>query len=168
VWELLDDVGADFGMQPIGLAAMESLRLEKGFREYAVDIENTDTPITAGLGFAVAWEKPGGFVGRDALIERRGHYPSRIVSVLLDSPEPLLHGSEPVYRDGHYVGYVNAGAFGYTLGASVGLASLDHAEGVTSQWLSSGSFEVEIAGHRHHAVMSIRPFYDPDRTRVRG
>ena len=168
VWESLDAVGVQFGMQPIGLAAMESLRLEKGYREYSVDIENTDTPISAGLAFAVAWDKSGGFIGRDALIERRGTYPSRIVSILMDSPEPLLHGSEPVYRNGEYIGYVNAGAYGHTLGASVGLASIDNPDGVTAEWLNSGDFEVAVAGTRHSAQMSIRPFYDPDRTRVRG
>jgi 4-methylaminobutanoate oxidase (formaldehyde-forming) len=73
-----------------------------------------------------------------------------------------------VYRDGVYIGYVNAGAFGHTLGASVGLASVDCPDGVTSEWLSTGSIEVEIAGVRYGATASIRPFYDPDRTRVRG
>jgi 4-methylaminobutanoate oxidase (formaldehyde-forming) len=168
VWKTLDEAGAEFGMRPIGLAAMESLRLEKGFREYAVDIENTDTPVSAGLAFAVSWDKPGGFVGREALLAQRGQYPSRLVSILLDSAEPLLHGSEPVYRNDEYVGYVNAGAFGHTLGASVGLASLDNSDGVTTEWLNSGDFEVAIAGRRHRAAVSIRPFYDPDRTRVRG
>jgi 4-methylaminobutanoate oxidase (formaldehyde-forming) len=168
VWEVLDAAGQDLGMRPIGLAAMESLRLEKGFREYAVDIENTDTPITAGLGFAVAWDKPGGFIGREALLAKRGQYPSRIVSVLLHDESPLLHGSEPVYRDGEYIGYVNAGAFGHTLGASVGLASIDNPDGVTAEWLTSGAIEVQIAGICYGATLSIRPFYDPDRTRVRG
>ena len=168
VWEVLEAAGADLGMRPVGLSAMESLRLEKGFREYAVDIENTDTPITAGLGFAIAWDKPGGFVGRDALLPKRGQYPTRIVSVLLHDTTPLLHGSEPVYLDGHYIGYVNAGAFGHTLGASVGLASVDHSDGVTADWLNSGLIEVEVAGVRYKATLSIRPFYDPDRTRVRG
>jgi 4-methylaminobutanoate oxidase (formaldehyde-forming) len=168
VWQVLEEAGEDLGLRPIGLAAMEGLRLEKGFREYGVDIENTDTPITAGLGFAVAWDKPGGFIGRQALIGSRGQYPSRIVSVLLHDSAPLLHGSEPVYRDGVYIGYVNAGAFGHTLGASVGLASVDCPDGVTSEWLSTGSIEVEIAGVRYGATASIRPFYDPDRTRVRG
>jgi 4-methylaminobutanoate oxidase (formaldehyde-forming) len=168
VWKVLDEAGAEFGMRPIGLAAMESLRLEKGFREYAVDIENTDTPVSAGLAFAVSWDKPGGFVGREALVAHRGHYPSRLVSILLDSAEPMLHGSEPVYRNNEYVGYVNAGAFGHTLGAAVGLASLDNSDGVTAEWLTSGEFEVAVAGRRYKAAVSIRPFYDPDRTRVRG
>jgi 4-methylaminobutanoate oxidase (formaldehyde-forming) len=168
VWKVLDEAGAEFGMRPIGLAAMESLRLEKGFREYAVDIENTDTPVSAGLAFAVSWDKPGGFVGREALVAHRGHYPSRLVSILLDSAEPMLHGSEPVYRNNEYVGYVNAGAFGHTLGAAVGLASLDNSDGVTAEWLTSGEFEVAVAGRRYKAAVSIRPFYEPDRTRVRG
>ena len=168
VWETLEEVGADLGLRPVGLTAMNSLRLEKGYRDYGVDIENTDTPVSAGLAFAVAWEKPTEFRGKAALSAVRADRTSRIVSILVDDPEPLLWGAEGVYKDGVWVGYVLAGAFGYTLGASVGLASIDCADGVTTEWLSSGGFTVTIAGRSYGATLSLRPFYDPDRTRVTG
>jgi 4-methylaminobutanoate oxidase (formaldehyde-forming) len=96
---------------------MDSLRLEKGYRDYGVDIENTDDPISAGLTFAVAIDKPGGFTGRDALPRLYEDRRRRMVSVLLGDPEPVLHGGEPVLHDGQWVGYVRAGAFGHTLSA---------------------------------------------------
>ena len=168
VWETLEAAGVDLGLRPVGLSAMNSLRLEKGYRDYAVDIENTDTPVSAGLGFAVAWDKPTEFRGKAALSAVRGDKSSRIVSMLVDDPEPLLWGAEGVYKDGGWVGYVLAGAYGYTLGASVGLASIDWADGVTADWLASGGFTVTIAGTSYGATLSLRPFYDPDRTRVTG
>ena len=68
VWDDLMEQGGGLGIRPVGLQAMSSLRLEKGYRDIGVDIDNTDTPLEAGLGFAVAWDKPGGFTGRDALL----------------------------------------------------------------------------------------------------
>jgi glycine cleavage system aminomethyltransferase T len=168
VWETLEEFGADLGLRPVGLTAMNSLRLEKGYRDYGVDIENTDTPVSAGLAFAVAWDKPTEFRGKAALSAVRSDKSSRIVSILVDDPKPLLWGAEGVYKDGAWVGYVLAGAYGYTLGASVGLASIDWADGVTADWLASGGFTVTIAGTSYEATLSLRPFYDPDRTRVTG
>jgi len=168
VWETLAAAGDDLGLKPVGLSAMNSLRLEKGYRDYAVDIENTDTPVSAGLAFAVAWDKPTEFRGKQALSKLRSDKSSRIVSIRIDDAEPLLWGSEGVYKDGQWVGYVLAGAFGHTLGTSVGLASIDHANGVTADWLESGGFTVTIAGSSYPATLSLRPFYDPDRTRVSG
>ena len=91
-----------------------------------------------------------------------------MVHVLLDDPEPLLHGGEPLLRNGEWVGYLRAGDFGHTLGRSVGLAVAEHGDGVTPDWLAQGGFEVDVAGTRHAATLSLRPFYDPDRLRIRG
>ncbi len=168
VWETLEAVGSDLGLRPVGLSAMNSLRLEKGYRDYAVDIENTDTPVSAGLAFAVAWDKPTAFRGKAALEAVRSDKSNRITSILVDSPEPLLYGAEPVRRNGEWVGYILAGGFGHTLGASVGLASIDNEAGVTAAWLAEGGFEVVVAGVSYPASLSLRPFYDPDRTRVTG
>ena len=168
VWETMEGAGVDLGLRPVGLSAMNSLRLEKGYRDFAVDIENTDTPVTAGLAFAVAWDKPTEFRGKSALIAQRADKTSRIVSILVDDPDPLLWGAEPVHRDGVWIGYVLAGAYGHTLGGSVGLATIEWAPGVTADWLAEGGFTVSIAGRTYPATLSIRPFYDPDRTRVRG
>ena len=102
LYDTLMATGADLGIVPVGLAAMGGLRLEKGYRDFGVDIDNTDDPLTAGLGFAVAWDKPGGFVGREALLDRRSAGPrtSAMVSLLLDDPEVELFGNEPLLVDG--------------------------------------------------------------------
>ncbi len=168
VWETLEAVGDDLGLKPVGLAAMNGLRLEKGYRDYGIDIENTDDPVSSGLAFAVAWDKPTQFRGKAALQAKRGDKRERTVSVLLGSPDPLLYGSEPVFRNGEWVGYVLAGGYGHTLGAAVGLATITWDEGVTPAWLAEGGFEVVVSGERCPATLSLRPFYDPDRARVRG
>ncbi|MFC5175279.1 FAD-dependent oxidoreductase [Nocardioides taihuensis] len=168
VYDALVAAGAPYGLRDVGLLAMGSLRLEKGYRDYGVDIENTDDPLVAGLGFTIAWDKPGGFTGRDALLARRDDRRARMVHVRVDDPEPLLHGGEPVLHHGTWVGYVRAGDFGHTLGTSVGLAVVEHDEGVTPDWLRAGGFEVDVAGTRHPATLSLRPFYDPTRERILG
>ena len=98
VYDDLMTAGADLGVRPVGLAAMTSLRLEKGYRDFGVDIDNTDTPLAAGLGFAVAWDKPGGFVGRDALAKVRAEGPprNRVVGMVAQDPDVDLFGNEPV------------------------------------------------------------------------
>jgi 4-methylaminobutanoate oxidase (formaldehyde-forming) len=166
VWQSLEAAGQDLGLRPVGLGALHGLRLEKGYRDYGIDIDNTDTPISAGLAFAIAWDKPTAFRGKAALEALRGDRTSRLVCVLLDSPEPVLHGSEPVLRDGNWVGYLQVGGFGHTLGASVGLATVDNPDGVTADWLAEGGFEVVVAGVKYSAQVQLRPFYDPDRSRV--
>jgi 4-methylaminobutanoate oxidase (formaldehyde-forming) len=166
IWETLDAVGADLGLRPVGLQAMNGLRLEKGYRDYGIDIDNTDTPVSAGLSFAVAWDKATPFRGRDALVAARGDISERLVSLLVEDPEPLLHGGEPVRKDGVRVGHVQAGGYGYTLGGAVGLATVANPDGVTASWLDSGGFQVVVAGTAYPARLSLRPFYDPDRTRV--
>ncbi|MFN8157379.1 MAG: FAD-dependent oxidoreductase [Candidatus Nanopelagicales bacterium] len=168
LWENLERAGADLGLRPVGLQAMNGLRLEKGYRDYSVDIDNTDTPVTAGLAFAVAWDKPTPFRGKEALEKTRTDKSERLVSLLVDDPEPLLYGSEPVHRDGVRVGHTQAGGYGFTLGGAIALATVSNADGVTGDWLSTGSWEVVVAGTSYPARLSLRPFYDPDRTRVRG
>ena len=148
---------------------MGSLRLEKAYRDYGLDIDNTDTPLDVGLGFAVAWDKPGGFIGRDALLTARAaNTPPkrRLVQVLIEDPEPLLYGGEPVLRDGRWVGYVRAGAYGHTLGGAVGLAMLEDEAGLPADALANTHFEIDVAGTRYPARLSLRPLYDPDRHRV--
>ena len=151
-----------------GLAALDSLRLEKGYRDYAVDIDNTDTPLSAGVGFAVGWSK-GNFIGREALIAQKalGVPTSRLVHVLLERPEPHLLGHEPVFCGGACVGHVRAASFGHALGASVGLAAISHPEGVSADWLAAMRFEVQVNDTRVGAGLSLRPFYDPDGVRLR-
>ena len=166
VWETLEAAGGDLGLKPVGLGALNGLRLEKGYRDYGLDIDVTDTPVSAGLSFAVAWDKPVAFRGKAALEALRADRSSRLVNVLLHDPEPLLHGGEPVHKDGRRVGHLQVGGFGHTLGASVGLATVDHADGVTPEWLASGGFEVVVNGTAYPATLQLRPLYDPDRARI--
>jgi len=168
VFDDLTAAGADLGFRPVGLAAMSSLRLEKGYRDLGVDIDNTDNPIEAGLGFTIAWDKPGGFVGRDALLEfkAQGTPRDRVVSLFVDDPSVDLFGNEPVLADGRWVGYVRAAAYGYTLGGPVGLAQVHHEGGVTAAWLREQSFTVHTPGGDHAARLQFQPFYDPQRTRI--
>src|SRR3712207_1228291 len=104
-YEALLDAGAEHGLRHAGYHALDSLRMEKGYRHWGHDITDEDTPTEAGLGFAVAWDKPGGFLGRDALLRARGRPPGRrLVGLALDDPGPLLLGNEPVWGDGGMAG----------------------------------------------------------------
>jgi 4-methylaminobutanoate oxidase (formaldehyde-forming) len=166
VWETLAAAGGDLGLRPVGLGALHGLRLEKGYRDYGIDIDVTDTPVSAGLAFAVAWDKPVEFRGKAALERLRTDRTSRLVNAILDDPEPLLHGGEPVLKDGAWVGYLQVGGFGHTLGRSIGLATIDNADGVTAEWLASGGFEIVVVGVPYAARLQMRPLYDPERTRI--
>jgi 4-methylaminobutanoate oxidase (formaldehyde-forming) len=150
-----------------GLMALESLRLEKGYRDFGVDIDNTDTPLEMGLGFVVDMSRD--FIGRPRLASQKaaGALPKRLVAVKLEHPEPLLMGSEPLFADDEPVGYVRAGAFGHTLGTSVGLAIVEHPGGVTADYLKAKRFTVQVNDRRVAATLSFAPFYDPKSVRVR-
>jgi 4-methylaminobutanoate oxidase (formaldehyde-forming) len=170
VYDALHEAGGPFGFRDVGLGAMGSLRLEKAYRDLGLDIDNTDTPLDAGLGWCVAWDKPGGFIGREALLAQREVRPPRrrLVQVLLEDSEPLLYGGEPMFRDGRWCGYVRAGAYGHTLGASVGLAMIEAEAGLPASAIDDGRFEVDVAGVRYAARASLRPLYDPDRLRIKA
>jgi glycine cleavage system aminomethyltransferase T/glycine/D-amino acid oxidase-like deaminating enzyme len=167
LYDQIREAGADFGFMPTGLGALSSMRLEKAYRDMGHDIDSTDSPLEAGLGFAVAWDKPGGFVGKEALLKRRNSGPleSRMLTFLLQDPSFDLLGAEPIFWDDRCVGYVRAGAYGYTLGAATGLGMVEREGGVTKDMVDAGGFEIEIAGVRVAAAASLRPFFDPDRTR---
>jgi 4-methylaminobutanoate oxidase (formaldehyde-forming) len=166
VWATLEAAGSDLGLRPIGLGALHSLRLEKGYRDYGVDIDVTDTPVSAGLAFAVAWDKPTAFRGKEALAQLRDDRTSRLVNAILDDPRPLLHGGEPVLKDGQWVGYLQVGGFGHSLDRSVGLATIGHPDGITAEWLAGGGFEIVVEGVPYAARLQQRALFDPERTRI--
>ncbi|HWR81637.1 MAG TPA: aminomethyltransferase family protein, partial [Pseudomonas sp.] len=151
-----------------GLMALDSLRLEKGYRDFGVDIDNTDTPLEAGLGFVVDFNKEH-FIGRDVLLAQKesGPLKKRLLQFLLKDAEPLLIGQEPIRCDGQYVGYIRAGAFGHTLGASVGLGVVELEEGITAELLRSKRFEIEVNDQLVEATVSLAPLYDPKSERIR-
>jgi glycine cleavage system aminomethyltransferase T/glycine/D-amino acid oxidase-like deaminating enzyme len=166
--DLYDAIAADSRVRPVGLKALASLRMEKAYRDFGHDIDNTDCPLDVGLGFAVAWDTD--FRGKKALLARKESFPStqRLVQIALSDPEPLLYHAEPVLRDGVAVGYVRAASYGWTLGCAVGLAFVTADAPVTKDWLDAGTWEVDIAGERHDISVSLRPMYDPTSARVRA
>ena len=168
VYDRLVAAGEPFGMSHAGLKALASLRMEKGYRDYGHDIDNTDSVLEAGLGFAVDLDHD--FIGRAAVEARKADGPltRRLVQVLVTDPEPMLHHAEPVLRDGKPAGYVRAASYGHTLGGAVGLAMVDGAEAVDKAWIEGAEWEVDIAGRLHPATASLRPFYDPTMARVRA
>lgn len=168
LYDLLMETGRDLGIRPVGLGAMASLRLEKGYRDMGIDIDTTDTVLEAGLGFAVAWDKPGGFIGREAMLAARAAGPpaDRVVSLFVDDPDADLFGGEPVLLDGQWVGYVRAAAFGHTIGGPVALAQVHHADGVTAAWLKGRSFQVHTPARLLPAQVQLGPLYDPQRARI--
>jgi glycine cleavage system aminomethyltransferase T len=170
VYDRLVAAGERFGLRHAGLKALASLRMEKGYRDYGHDIDNTDSVLEAGLGFAVDLRKPDGFIGRDAVVARKalGPLTRRLLQVQLRDPAPLLFHAEVVWRDGVAVGYVRAASYGHTLGGAVGLAMIDAGVPLTQAWIDAGTWEVEVGTTRYAAVASIAPLYDPSSSRVKG
>jgi heterotetrameric sarcosine oxidase gamma subunit len=169
VYDRLVAAGSAVGLRHAGLKALGSLRMEKGYRDYGHDIDNTDTVLEAGLGFAVALDKPGGFIGRDAVLaqKQRGPLRRRLVQVLLTDPEPLMFHAEVVHRNGEPAGYIRSASYGFTLGGAVGLAMIDADEPIDQAYLDSGEWTVQIGDAVYPAVASLRPMYDPGNKRIR-
>jgi glycine cleavage system aminomethyltransferase T/glycine/D-amino acid oxidase-like deaminating enzyme len=170
VYDRLAAAGGGFGLRHAGLKALASLRMEKGYRDYGHDIDNTDNALETGLGFFVDFKKPSGFIGREAALKQKTAGPPkrRLVQVLVKDPEPLLFHAEIVHRDGKPVGYVRAGSYGHTLGGAVGLAMIAAGSPIDAAWLAEGRWEVDIAGRLYPASVSLRPLYDPDMTRIKA
>ncbi|MEO6822797.1 MAG: FAD-dependent oxidoreductase [Candidatus Nanopelagicales bacterium] len=170
VYDQLMTAGVAYSLAPAGLKALASLRMEKGYRDYGHDIDNTDSVLEAGLGFAVALDKPGAFLGRDAVASQKAAGPltRRLLQILVRDPEPMLFHAEPVLRNGVAVGYVRAGSYGHTLGGAVGLAMVDADGPLDQAYLDDGDWQVDIAGTRYLATASLRPLYDPTMARIKA
>ncbi|SFK14680.1 FAD-dependent oxidoreductase [Bradyrhizobium sp. Gha] len=169
VYDSLIAAGRDLDLRHAGYVALNTLRLEAGYRDWGSDVSDEDSPLESGLGFTIAWNKTQEFLGRAAVEAQRGRTPSRrLVQLAVPQAVPLMFGTEPVWRNGSLVGYLRSAGFGHSLGCGVGMGYLRAEGGVNAQWLSEGNFEVEIAGEKHAAIASLRAFYDPNRTRVKG
>ena len=168
VYDTIVEAGADLGLRHAGFHAMESLRIEKGYRAWGIDLTHLETPIEAGLSFAVAFNKSSDFIGRKALLDQQKHgVTKRLTIFTLDDPDPLLLGDEPIYRDGVLVGRTTSGGFGHTLGRSVGMGYVENEGGVNPKFIRSGSYEIEVLAQRYAARAHLRAPYDPDSNRVR-
>jgi len=173
VYDRVVEAGGAFGLRHAGVHAMNACRIEKGFRHWGHDIADEDTPLEAGLGFAVAWDKDGGFIGREALLRQKeaGLRPKRMIQLRLEDESddaPLLYHEEPIRRDGEIVGSVTSGAWGHRVGASLGMGYVHCEDGVTKDWLESGRWEVEVAYQAHPVRVQFAPWYDPKAARMKG
>ena len=169
VYDTLVSEGQKHGMRHAGFHTMDSLRIEKGYRAWGTDITDQDTPVEAGLRFAVAFDKAVEFSGKNALLGQLEQGVKRRLAVFtLEDPEPLLLGDEPIYRDGELVGRTTSGAYGHTVGRSVGMGYVGNEAGVDGVYIRSGSYEIEILAERFSATVSLRPPYDPKSERVRS
>ncbi|MCP5087787.1 MAG: FAD-dependent oxidoreductase [Rhodobacteraceae bacterium] len=170
VFDVLWEAGQEFGLKPAGYHALEHLRSERAYREYDLDLTPVDTPLEAGLGFTIAWDKEGGFKGRDALLVQRdaGPLKKRLVMFKLQDPKPLLFHEELILCDGEIVGYISSGVKSFTLGTSIGMGYVACSEGVTKDLIDTSTWEIEIAGERYAADASLGAFFDPTGKRVKG
>ena len=170
VYERVVEAGTKYGLRHAGLHALRSLRLEKGYRDYGHDIDNTDDVYEAGLGFVVDLSKPD-FIGKAYCVERKAQGPAyarRLVQVLVKDPEPLMYHAEIVYRNDRAVGYMRIASYGHTLGGAVGLAMIEAGGPINKAYLEEGRWEVDIAGRKYPAEVSLKPMYDPTMERIKA
>jgi 4-methylaminobutanoate oxidase (formaldehyde-forming) len=169
VYDVIVSAGGPFGLRLAGYHALNSLRMEKAYRHWGHDVCDADTPLEAGLQFAIAWNKPGGFVGLEALsAQREAGARRRLVAVALNGADRLLYHNEPIWRNGELVGKISSGMFGHTIGAALGLGYLANGGApVSTEWIAAGQYEVEVAAERVPARVSLQPFYDPSSERVK-
>jgi 4-methylaminobutanoate oxidase (formaldehyde-forming) len=170
VFDRIVEAGRAFGLTHAGYHAMNACRMEKGYRHWGHDIGPEDDPIQAGLAFTVAWDKPGGFIGRDALLRRKeaGTPKRRLVQIRLLDDTKLLHHEEPVWAGGRIVGSITSGMHGHRVDASLGMGYLHHEDGVTREWLDGLDLEVEVAWERVPAKAQLGAWYDPKNERIRS
>ncbi len=161
--------GADLGVRPVGMHAMDALRIEKAYRHWGHDIGPDDTPLEAGLGFACAFDKRVPFIGRDALLRQKATgVTKRLVQFALEDPAPLLYHNEPIFRDGLRVGLTTSANYGHTLGRAIALGYVrNDGQPVTPDWVRVGRYEIEVGLRRYPAKASLAPLYDPKSARMR-
>lgn len=165
VYETLMAAGKDFAVANAGHYAINSLRLEKGYRAWGAELSPDDSPLEAGLGFAIDWSKP--FLGREALLKQKPLPRKRqLVIFVLEDLAPTLWGSEPIYRNGEPVGYTTSGSYGHTVGGAIAMGYVNNPAGVNSDYIKSGHFEINVSGERFSARAYLRPPYDPERKRI--
>lgn len=150
-----------------GGMAVDSCRIEKGFRHWGHDIGPFDSPVESGLTFACDFETE--FTGKAAILSRREEGAvSRLLQFCLEDPDTLVFGKEPVLRDGQIVGRLTSASYGWTAGGAVGLGYVSRVKGETLKDLEAGNYQILLAGKPIAVRASLRPWYDPANTRMRG
>jgi 4-methylaminobutanoate oxidase (formaldehyde-forming) len=169
VYRRLRAAGAPHGLANAGYRAIESLRLEKGYRAWGSDIGPDHTPLEAGLGWAVKLRKNIDFQGRESLLaQQAAPLGKRLACFTVDDPEVVLLGRETLYRDGERVGWLTSAGWGYTVARNIGYGYVRHADGVDDAFLGAGSYELEVAGERVPCALHAGPLYDPKMERVKA
>ncbi|EWH03574.1 FAD-dependent oxidoreductase [Halomonas sp. BC04] len=169
VFDRIVAAGKAFDLKLCGYHALNSLRIEKGYRHFGHDVTEEDTPLEAGLSFAVAFNKPGGFIGKEALQRQKAEgIRKRMVLFRFLDPEATSHHEEPIYRNGVIVGRTTSGMYGHYVGGNVAMGYVENAEGVTPEWIREGNYEIEVATQRYGVEASLRALHDPDMTRVKS
>lgn len=167
VIDAIMEAGENLDLKPVGLHAVDSLRLERGFRHWPSDICPDDTPLEAGLGFAVKPDK-GEFIGRDAILkQKKDGLKRKLVIFTMNDPKPMLYHDEPIYRNGEFVGYITHGAYAHLLGCSMGMGYLQNPEGITNEWIREGNYEIGWHGELYPARADLQAPYDPKGERLR-
>ncbi len=169
VFDSLMAAGAECGVRPVGYRALESLRLEKGYRAWSSDITPNDTPFEAGLGWAVKLRSEVDFMGR-AACERVANQQlgKKLACFTVEDPAVVLLGRETILRNGRFAGYLSSGGFGHTVGKPIGLGYVRNPDGVDDDWLTKGDYELVVATERVPAVLHLDPLYDPASKRVKS
>ena len=169
VFDALMAAAPSVGGRLAGYHALNSLRMEKSYRHWGHDISDEDTPLQSGLGFAVAMNKPSGFIGQAALqAQKAAGLTRRLVQFALDDPQPLLYHNEPIWRDGAIVGRISSGMFGHFVGKSLGMGYVQcQTQGEAPEAILQGHYEIEVAGVKFSAQPSLAPWYDPKSARVK-
>ncbi|HLQ13753.1 MAG TPA: FAD-dependent oxidoreductase [Steroidobacteraceae bacterium] len=169
VYTALMGAGAALGISNAGYRAIESLRLEKGYRAWGADIGPDHTPFEAGLGWAVKLKSGLPFLGREALLERnRAPLPKSLCAFTVADPAVQLLGRETIYRDGERVGWLSSGGYGHTVGRAIGYGYVRRAAGVDREYLLSGGYELEVATERMPCQLHLAPLYDPAMARIKA
>jgi 4-methylaminobutanoate oxidase (formaldehyde-forming) len=168
VYDELMSAGPEHGLVNAGYRAIESLRLEKGYRAWGSDIGPDHTPIEAGLGWAVKLRSGVEFRGRDAAAAQRADGVRKMLAGFTCDPDVVLLGRETIYRNGERVGWLTSGGYGYTIGRSIGYGYVRKPSGVTADYVMGGEYELEVGGQRVTADVSLQPFYDPTNAKVKS
>lgn len=170
VFERIVEAGARHGLKLAGFHAMNACRTEKGYRHWGHDIGIEDTPLEAGLSFTCAWDKPGGFIGREALLRQRerGTPAKRLLQFRLDDGEALVYHEEPIFADGLPVGVVTSGMYGHRVGASLAMGYVRQPQPITADWIAGTRFEIGVGARRVPARAQLGPWYDPKNERVKA
>ncbi|UCE54845.1 MAG: GcvT family protein [Desulfobacterales bacterium] len=167
VFDAIFEESKQVGLRLVGMQAVNTLRLETGYRHWESDITPDETPYEAGLGFGVKLNK-GEFIGRDALIKQKEEGIKRkLVMFTLDDPDIMLYGSEPMYRNGVWMDNLRSGAYGFKVGSAVGMGYVKHEKPITNEWILDGKYELEVQGKMIPAKEHIRSPYDPKNERTK-